>query len=176
MVCSGCGCEQVPGQFCRQCGARMVMGQSAFVPPAGFAPYAGYQVAPSTRVRQNLQPLGIMWIMFGVYRIVMGLIGSLVLHNLVRGGVFAEAPPFLPQLLGSLVPVIATVSILLGLGAILAGYGVLARQSWGRILTIVLGVLALIKIPFGTALGIYTLWVLAPGASGAEWDALTQRV
>jgi hypothetical protein len=40
----------------------------------------------------------------------------------------------------------------------------------------VLGVLALIKIPFGTALGIYTLWVLAPRASWAEWETMTRTV
>jgi hypothetical protein len=28
----------------------------------------------------------------------------------------------------------------------------------------------LLKIPFGTALGIYTLWVLAPVQSGQEYD------
>jgi hypothetical protein len=39
---------------------------------------------------------------------------------------------------------------------------------------IIFGVLALLKIPFGTALGIYTLWVLAPQASGAEWERITQ--
>lgn len=39
-------------------------------------------------------------------------------------------------------------------------------------LAIMLGILTLIKIPFGTALGIYTLWVLAPQASGVEWDKM----
>jgi hypothetical protein len=33
----------------------------------------------------------------------------------------------------------------------------------------------LVKIPFGTALGIYTLWVLAPMASGMEYDAIADR-
>jgi hypothetical protein len=39
-------------------------------------------------------------------------------------------------------------------------------------LGIVLAFLALIRIPFGTALGIYTLWVLLPESSGQEYDAL----
>jgi hypothetical protein len=43
------------------------------------------------------------------------------------------------------------------------------------VLAIVVAVLSLIKIPFGTALGIYTLWVLAPALSGAEWDAIADR-
>jgi hypothetical protein len=37
-----------------------------------------------------------------------------------------------------------------------------------------MGILALLKFPFGTALGIYTLWVLAPQASAVEWDEMTR--
>lgn len=36
-------------------------------------------------------------------------------------------------------------------------------------LTIVLAFLALFNIPFGTALGIYTLWVLLPAESDEEY-------
>jgi hypothetical protein len=49
------------------------------------------------------------------------------------------------------------------------------RKPWGRILAIVIAILALIHIPFGTAMGIYTLWVLAPSASGAEYDAIADH-
>jgi hypothetical protein len=145
------------------------------MPISGPAYFAAAKAAEQRmRVQQNMQPLGIIWIMYGVYRMVAGLVGAFVLHGLTRGGMFSEAPAFLPQLMGSLVPVIATISIIMGLGAIAAGYGILSRSSWGRIVAIVFGVLALLKIPFGTALGIYTLWVLAPAASGVEWTAISQ--
>jgi hypothetical protein len=36
-------------------------------------------------------------------------------------------------------------------------------------LTIVLGVVHLVNVPFGTALGAYTLWVLLPAESEAEY-------
>jgi hypothetical protein len=39
---------------------------------------------------------------------------------------------------------------------------------------IVLGILALFHPPFGTALGIYTLWVLLPTESAAEYDRMSQ--
>jgi hypothetical protein len=51
-------------------------------------------------------------------------------------------------------------------------WGLLERQPWARVLGIVLAFLALLRIPFGTALGIYTLWVLLPESSGREYDAL----
>ena len=180
MLCTACGCEQVPGQFCRQCGARLAapaaIPQQQMAYQQGYNPYAAALAAQQCmRVRQNLQPLGITWIVFGVYRIVMGLVGSFLLHNMVHGGLFSDAPPFLPHLLGSMVPVIMGLTVVMGAGSIVVGYGLLARQSWGRILAIIFGILALIKIPFGTALGIYTLWVLAPQVSLAEWESLTQH-
>jgi hypothetical protein len=142
--------------------------------PAQFAAAESYE--RRMRVRQNLQPLGIIWIMFGVYRVVTGLVGALVLHSIAHGGMFGDAPPFLPHLFATLAPVVATISVVMGACAIVTGYGILARKQWGRIVAIVFGVLALLKLPFGTALGIYTLWVLAPGPSGPEWEAIAREV
>jgi hypothetical protein len=39
---------------------------------------------------------------------------------------------------------------------------------------IIAGILALWHIPFGTALGIYTLWVLLPATSEAEYRNLAR--
>jgi hypothetical protein len=44
---------------------------------------------------------------------------------------------------------------------LLAGYGLLQRKRWGRILAIVVGALHLASVPVGTALGIYTFIILA---------------
>jgi len=43
---------------------------------------------------------------------------------------------------------------------VVIGFGLWKLQNWARILTIVLSVLDLIHVPFGTALGVYGLWVL----------------
>jgi hypothetical protein len=53
-------------------------------------------------------------------------------------------------------------------------WGLLERESWARMLGLVLGFLALLRFPLGTALGIYTLWVLLPEESGREYDRLAQ--
>jgi len=68
-------------------------------------------------------------------------------------------------------------------GVVLAMFGVLhlvlawglfERESWARMLGLVMGFLALLRFPLGTALGIYTLWVLLPEESGTEYDRLVQ--
>jgi len=48
----------------------------------------------------------------------------------------------------------------LGLPGLLSGYGLLTRKPWARVLAIVVGILSLLNFPVGTAIGIYTLWVL----------------
>jgi len=51
-------------------------------------------------------------------------------------------------------------TLILCLPSILAGWGLLKRKPWARIVAIILGVLSLPGIPLGTAIGIYTLWVM----------------
>ncbi len=191
MVCSACGCEQVEGShFCRQCGQAVQRDSSSqefrssesgvknpWVPlAAGFPAYVAMQVAEKRmRVRQNLQPLGITWIVLSLLGFVRGVFGALVLRHLVHGGVFNDAPSFLPHLLGGLVPVIEFSSISLGAIGVSVGWGLLARQPWARVVAMIFGIVSLIKIPFGTALGIYTLWVLGSGESAAEWDVISRE-
>jgi hypothetical protein len=50
--------------------------------------------------------------------------------------------------------------LVLALPGLLAGWGLLARKQWARVLGLVLSALNLLNIPIGTALGIYGLWVL----------------
>ena len=48
----------------------------------------------------------------------------------------------------------------LALPGLLTGIGLLKRKPWSRIAAAVLGILNLMNFPFGTAVGIYTLWIL----------------
>ncbi|MCA1562373.1 MAG: hypothetical protein LC753_06065 [Acidobacteria bacterium] len=50
--------------------------------------------------------------------------------------------------------------LLLSLPGLITGFGLLKYRPWARILGLVLSAVNLINIPFGTALGIYGLWVL----------------
>jgi hypothetical protein len=54
---------------------------------------------------------------------------------------------------------IALFLILIAAPGIIGGLGLLKHQAWARILVLVLGFLNLLALPFGTILGIYTIWV-----------------
>jgi hypothetical protein len=175
MVCQACGTPVAEGvHFCSKCGAQVVAAQPMYVQP----PTPMYL----PRVQRNLQTLGILWCVLGVYRVVTGLIGIVFLrafttHNFGDAWVFGGRfhGPFPTMWFGGLWPLIAVATIFTAALALIAGYGLLNRRPWGRIVAIIAAILALIKFPIGTALGIYTLWVLAPGASGLEYDAIADR-
>jgi len=63
-------------------------------------------------------------------------------------------------IIGGIAIFVFFVLLVLSLPGVIAGIGLLQFRSWARILTIVISVLDLIHVPFGTALGIYGLWVL----------------
>jgi protein-S-isoprenylcysteine O-methyltransferase Ste14 len=63
---------------------------------------------------------------------------------------------------------------LFGLLHLVLAWGLFERESWARMLGLVIAFLALLRFPLGTALGIYTLWVLLPEESGAEYDRLAR--
>lgn len=50
--------------------------------------------------------------------------------------------------------------VLVGLGGITGAIGLLLRAKWAYPLVLGVGVVVLIDFPLGTALGLYTLWVL----------------
>jgi hypothetical protein len=62
--------------------------------------------------------------------------------------------------MGGLGAVAALFLAIVSLPGLIGGIGLLNLAPWSRILMIVISALELLSIPFGTALGIYGLWVL----------------
>lgn len=118
------------------------------------------------RVTRHLQTLGMLWMIYGIWRVLTRLVGLSFMHSFFH---WHHEFPF-----GFAIWPFALGSTLIGLAlSMLTAYGLLHRQSWGRVIGIVAAIFALIHPVLGTALGIYTLWVLAPSASGVEYNTLT---
>jgi len=73
-----------------------------------------------------------------------------------------------------LLPVITVVLAGRVVLCVVTGIALLRRAPWARVLAIVTAFLTLIRPFTGTALAIYTLWVLLPGASGQEYDQIAE--
>jgi zinc-ribbon domain len=189
MVCPTCASPIVPGvRFCAHCGTQIAAPFPQPATPYATPPPGSYfnpALAPGLRVQRHLQTAGILWCAYGAYRILRGLIGILVLRaftfrNFGGDGGYGWplgrgfGPNFGP-FWTALLPIIAIVTVVATALAFFTGYSLLQRKPWGRVLAIVAASLSLFRPLLGTALGIYTLWLLAPSASGLEYDALADR-
>jgi hypothetical protein len=151
--------------FCSSCGAASDAGLAN--PPAGSPP----PVSTPGRIARHIRLLGILWLVVSVFRLLPNLAALAFRHGL---GFFA---PHVPPFLGfGFIPGLRVLFLFSAVLGIAAGAGLLARQPWARLLAIVLGFISLIHVPFGTALGIYTLWVLLPAESEREYRQAAQGV
>ena len=66
----------------------------------------------------------------------------------------------------------AALFLLFGIPVALAGWGLLARKAWSRVLAMVLAILGLFLFPLGTIVGIYVLWVLTSEPAAAYFGQL----
>lgn len=110
-------------------------------------------------MRIHVTILGWLQIVLGALDLLIamamfGLIASLGL----LGGLSGE--PSLPIIGGVLGTIVGFLILVTSIPNLLAGIGLLAHKNWARILALILGVLNLFKFPWGTALAIYTFWVL----------------
>jgi len=124
-------------------------------------------------VREHVRLLGILWLALSALNAIAGIVlcflANVVFPHLHEMG----APPDVP--VGFLRSFFCAIGIFVLLKAalgFLAGWGLLRHESWARLLTIVLSFFALLHVPLGTALGIYSLWVLLPADSEREYGAM----
>jgi hypothetical protein len=159
MFCDHCGARlQADQRFCSRCGKE-------------FPEVAAIAYPRPNRVQAHIRLLGILWLALSALNAIGGVVlialATTIFAHLHEMGAPRQVPTgFLTSLFSTLgVFVLAKAAC-----GFFAGWGLLQRQPWARILTIVLAFLALFNIPLGTALGIYSLWVLLPAQSEAEYE------
>ena len=157
MYCDRCGSVlQDRQQFCGSCGKPV----APVVAPAGGG-----------RVANNLPVLGILWIIYSAMHLLGGTFVAAFFPAAMQWAHRAEfglrhAHFFMP---GAFFGLFGGFVVMVSVLGIIAGWGLLARRPWARTMAIVFGCFALASFPFGTALGIYTLWVLASSDSGRQY-------
>jgi hypothetical protein len=132
-------------------------------------------------VQEHVRLLGIFWLAYSAFHLVGGIVLSILARTIfARHGEFPGtfAPPNVPPFLHGLFVLLGLLLVGKAIVGFIAGWGLLQRESWARVLVLIMAFLALLNPPFGTALGIYSLWVLLPAESEkqyqqqiAEWRA-----
>lgn len=117
-------------------------------------------------MRKHIEVLAYLYIVFGVLTIGTGLFLALVIAG--SGAISGdETAIWVTSLVGGGFGFFLSA---MGLVSVLGGWGLLKRHNWARILVLVISILNLPAFPFGTALGVYGLWVLLNDQSKLEFS------
>ena len=112
-------------------------------------------------LQQHITILGWLYVVGHAVFLAIGTFVFLLLIGLVP--VTGEPEPM--WILGVVGTAIGLLFAALGVPGLLAGYGLLTKKPWARVLAMVVGILSLVNFPVGTAIGLYTLWVLTQPAA-----------
>ena len=115
---------------------------------------------PTESAHNHIRLVSLLTVVEGVIGMIPTLVMLLVALGLFGGGMFSRNPVEMVTA-GGIVAIVAACMMILGLPALVAGFGLLARKPWARPLTLVIAVLNLFAFPIGTVFGIYQFWVLA---------------
>jgi hypothetical protein len=162
MFCDQCGAPLSAGQpRCARCGKEILGRVDAIY-------------LRRNRVQEHVRLLGILWMAYSALNVVGGVILVVLANTLFARFSQAGPPPEVTTWLRPFLTVIGCLILVKAAAGFIAGWGLLQREPWGRILALIVGFISLFNIPIGTALGIYTLWVLLPSQSDEDYRAFSQ--
>ena len=98
------------------------------------------------------------------------LFGGMAFMFFAGLGFIANDPEAGP-ILALITSIIGGLLLLFALPLLIAGSGLLNRKNWARYLAVIVGIFGLANFPVGTAVGIYTFWVLFDDRAGEVFGA-----
>lgn len=105
---------------------------------------------------KHITILAVLYIAFGVIFLLLGVF----LFVTIAGAGWMSGDSDAIAITSGVGGLLGALFVIMALPSLFAGFGLMRHAAWGRILALVLGAINLFNIPIGTALGIYTFWVL----------------
>ncbi|MBA3974075.1 MAG: hypothetical protein C0504_07650 [Candidatus Solibacter sp.] len=141
--------------------------------PNPHRPHSVYMEEHGGSMQFHVKLLAVLHIVFACLAILVGL-GLFVMFGglaaivaVTESGSDAFAGM---AVLGAIGTFLLVLLLVLSLPGLISGVGLLYMKPWARILGLVVSALNLLSFPFGTALGIYGLWVLVNQETGRLFD------
>lgn len=114
----------------------------------------------------HIKYLGIATLLFHLF---LPLLVIFVLPLIIAAVALADDPDATIAV-GGILTVVTIIVVAISLPGIIAGIGLIKRKRWSRILAMIANALHILNLPFGTALGVYTFWVLTKDEATAQLD------
>jgi hypothetical protein len=114
-------------------------------------------------VSSHVDFVGVLFIVWGLLTTLVG-VSTLALGvgaaALIRSAGRGEGGAFAAGLTAVAFTILAVIAILWGTAHVVVGVPLRRHEPWSRLLALMLGSVDLLLLPFGTALGVYALYVL----------------
>jgi hypothetical protein len=120
-------------------------------------------------MEKHITLVGVLNIVYRSVAVLGGLILLLIamgfdrfMEMLMKEGILQpyDVPAGLLEIVPVILAVVGLVMIAVSAVGIAGAAGVLKRKPWGRILLLIVSFFNLVRIPLGTILGAYSIWVL----------------
>jgi hypothetical protein len=108
-------------------------------------------------MQDHIKVIGILWVIFGALSLCLALFAFLFFFGVAQIPNVEDVGPGVLRIIGLIV---SSFLALIGLPKIIGGLGLIQHKEWARILMLVISFISLANVPFGTALGIYSMIVL----------------
>ncbi|MGH9606166.1 MAG: hypothetical protein ACRD3N_10770 [Terracidiphilus sp.] len=126
----------------------------------------------------KVKALGVLWFIYAGLSLLLGFAGLTFAKAFMSGGwgpwMHGPTPPtwIFPAII-HFVWVILVVRTVLDVAA---GWGLMERTQWGRIVAVIAAIFSILKFPFGTALAVWTLVVLLGYRNSTLYDQIQSGV
>ncbi len=107
--------------------------------------------------------VGVLFVVWGLLTTLVGVstlalgVGAVALITSASGG---GGGAFAAGVTAALFTTLAVIAIIWGSAHVVVGVPLRRRRPWARIIALMLGSVDLLLLPYGTALGVYALYVL----------------
>ena len=114
-------------------------------------------------MRSHVDFVGVLFIVWGLLTTLVGVstlalgVGAVALIASAGGGGGGQ---FAVGLTAAVFTALAVIAILWGAAHVIVGVPLRRHKPWSRLLALTLGSVDLLLLPYGTALGVYALYVL----------------
>jgi hypothetical protein len=114
-------------------------------------------------VNRHLFALGVLNVAVGLF----GLVAVGIIITVMTFGGLMSGDPMAMIVTSGVASFVTMLVLLFSVPSLVAGVGLLTAKPWAPTAAFIVGALNLMNVPFGTVVGIYTLWVMMRLPEGA---------